>query len=78
MLHFSTVTMFVDYPQPPKDIIYIATLYNITLYWKYQLLGSGRYIGVHIDVRKRNEKDAMMAIDLKETYHFWCCKIWNH
>lgn len=55
----------IDYPDPPKELMYVATLYNITLHWKYQLFGSGDNIGVLIDVRKRNEAEKLLTVSKK-------------
>ena len=56
---FVFLSIFLDLPEPPKDLMYVATLYNITLHWKYQLFGSGRNVGILIDVRKRNELEIL-------------------
>ena len=60
------MSYFPDYPQPPKDVFYIATLYNISLYWKYQSIGSGRFTGIQVDVRNRNESPVIISTTEKD------------
>ncbi len=55
-----------DYPQPLKDVTYVATLINMTVYWKYQSLGSGRFIGIFVEVHKRNEMKTIISKIVKE------------
>ena len=59
---FVFLSIFLDLPEPPKDLMYVATLYNITLHWKYQLFGSGSNVGILIDVRKRNELEILRTV----------------